>query len=156
MCLCVCQCVWGGVSCWCLCVCAFVCLGYMDFTNFDRVMDASDGVVCEREDIKGRMFDLAPTTIEELEVRGVDVVEEEMEEDVKGSWSVLPSQRQWALLLAVTIVAALGLALYGVFLRGGWVKVAEMKETTKLKGKERDASEITRFIANKGEQYMVC
>merc|ERR1712087_424532 len=31
-----------------------------------------------------------------------------------------------------------------------------MKETTKLKGKERDASEITRLIANKGEQYMVC
>merc|ERR1719317_574116 len=60
------------------------CLGYMDFTNFESEMEASES----------------------------------------GSWSVLPSQRQWALLLAVTIVAALGLALYGVFLRGGHGRVS--------------------------------
>jgi len=136
------------------------CLGYMDFTNFDRVMDASDGVTCDREDIKGRMFDLAPTTIEELEVRGVDVsrgreMESEMEASESGSWSVLPSQRQWALLLAVTIVAALGLALYGVFMRGGSGRVSG-KEWMVAEMKERDASENTRLIANKGEQYMVC
>jgi len=130
------------------------CLGYAEHTNFDRVLDESDGVVCSEFDMK-QPFEKAPETVEELQMRGVNFVREsegemesEMEEMDAGTWSmVIPSQRQWALLLAMTIVAALGLVLYWVFLRGG----ASGKEVV-----EGDASEITQLIANKGEQYMVC